>query len=188
MKYCIRCKTTKNDDEFLKDKRKSVCLECNRSYTKEYRSSINGLIARIYSAHKEIARNQNVKVEYTSEQFFQWINKQDKFFDLYGLWIENGQQSDLKPCVIRKSSGNYSLDNLQIVDWKQSYLVKKIKQSKTVMQVDDNNVIMGIFPSTREAAKIIGVTRGAVAHSLKHNHKCKGYYFKYSNAKVTFEK
>jgi len=171
----------KDESEFLKDKRMRRCLSCNREYTKEYRHSVNGQIARIYSSQKMIAKKENVKVKYSLEEFMKWVSEQSEFFRIYRLWIINLSPND-KPCIIRLNSGDFELENLKVVTWKQTFFHKKLKQSKPIEHVDDNDNVVSVYSSIRDAAKILGVTRGAVMNSLRTSQKCQGHYFRYKDS------
>ena len=54
------------------------------------------------------------------------------------------------------------------------------KSGKPVQQITDDGIIVGKYPSAREAQRQTGVGFGNIHSSIKYGHRAGGYYWKYT--------
>ena len=168
-KYCSKCKNWLPLKEFGIDNRqwdklKKYCKKCRL----DYRRTKEGLIARIFNdQHKT-----KYQIHYTLEELREWAMSQEIFHILYDKWVKSNYQKDLTPSFDRINAWkDYSLDNLQIITWKENYekgrkeTAEKQKimfrnrkdMSKKVIQYDKQGNFINIFPSIHEAGRQTGV-------------------------------
>jgi hypothetical protein len=127
-------------------------------------------------------RNHNAP-EYSKKELITWVNNQHKFNVLFKEWEDSNYNKELHPSIDRKEDTvGYSLDNIQIMTWKENSLKnyrdrvdgKKFHGGNAHIKVKQilNNVVINEFVSLREAERETGVPHGNISKCCQKN---KGY-------------
>lgn len=91
-----------------------------KAYIREYRS-FKGTVRRIFHDQKKLSKKRGQSVEYTRQELFSWINKNEEFHRLYGEWVESDYNRLSKPTIDRiNSSKGYNFDNIQVLSWREN--------------------------------------------------------------------
>lgn len=191
---CSMCLKEKDKSEFfVSNIKKGIrrCKKCCIKYGRKQLTNINSLINYIYGKQSYSCRRKDrkpCKIFYTKEQFISWINTQEKFFDLYKIWIESGTPASLRPTVGRKDSDkNYTIDNLLITVNKNMKNVSFQKKIRPVGEFTKNGTLLCSYSGLTYAAKEL---KGSVSHlckSLKNSEKTyRGSYWRYLDNKCVY--
>ncbi len=208
-KICKKCKKKLPLESFAKQKlgkkgRTAQCKICKLDYTRNK----DGLINQLYSGNiARIKKNNWEKVKYTKEELKSWLYNQPIFHKLYKNWKNNNYLSSLKPSIDRLDDYNsYSLDNIQIITWKENndkYQLDRQKgiNNKKNIAVDQytiNGQFIKRFHSIREASRETGANNSSITRvcnqkeiiridkGIKRTYlskKAGGFIWKYSNNK-----
>ena len=122
LKRCTTCDVKKSLDNFSKQAIGVFglyprCKEC----VLEYSRTIPGLTSVIWSGQKTSSRQRkHPKPDYTKEELSIWMHE-NGLEGLYKDWVVSGHDKDLRPSVDRVDSLKpYTLDNLELVTWKEN--------------------------------------------------------------------
>lgn len=98
--------------------------------TKAYRQTPKGLITLIYANQKMTsAKAKRDLPTYSKQQLYDWMLSQSNFHKIWNNWVQSGFEKDLSPSVDRKDNTlSYTLDNIQLVTWRQNLLNQKTQQ------------------------------------------------------------
>lgn len=126
LKKCKICKKEKLFSEFypLKSGKYGIDSKCkiyNLNKGKEFSRTKEGLIFEIYKNNKkQIKNDQDNLLHFSREEFYNWLNSEKSFINLYDAWVNNDYIVDLKPaCYKIDSDMSYTLDNLGVATSKQ---------------------------------------------------------------------
>lgn len=138
----------------------------------KYRKTKKGLICVIYNNEKIRSKNKGWPApEYDLITLRRWLLSQDTFHILYDQWVDSGYDLDLKPSIDRLDNYKpYSLDNIQIVTWKDNnergtndqVIGINTKNCDAVMQLDREGNIIKEFHSIRSAGRETGIDSGNI--------------------------
>ena len=157
---CKECNKAKNKDEFVyieikSNKEIGTCKKCS-SISKE--KTPNGIGNRIFNKLKKNAEAQNIILEYTQDEFKNWLFNQDVFTRLYDEYFIDMDNSDLKPSCYLIETMKYNFENIFIATSKEVNEKNQIEYiTKEVVQFDKNNLPIKIFQSVKEAKLEIGL-------------------------------
>lgn len=125
-KKCKICKEEKLFSEFypLKSGKYGIdskCKICDLNKGKEFSRTKEGLIFEIYrKTKKQIKNDQGNLLHFSREEFYNWLNSEKLFINLYEAWVNDDYILDLKPaCYKIDSDMSYTLDNLGVATSKQ---------------------------------------------------------------------
>lgn len=135
--------------------------------TKNYRRTVPGLLTLIYANQRMTSKKAGRELPaYTKQQLKDWMLSQPNFQLLWNNWVESDFQKELSPSVDRKNNTrSYTLDNIQLVTWKQNLLNQKHQQktgiyickvAKAVEQLTLDGVYIQTFASLQMAARSLG--------------------------------
>lgn len=177
-KICRDCHTEKPLTDFYPDKTtkdgyRYECKECCSIHHKIYRKTKERIVNVAYSRQKQNCKFRDHELPtYTLMELKWWMFSQPKFHKMYEEYVASNHNIWMKPSVDRINSDlSYTLDNIQLVTWRENHdnfgkeSSKKTKgvnrgaemQKKPVKQLDlEGNLIKG-FSSLTEAHKEIGV-------------------------------
>ena len=125
MKVCKDCNQTKSYSEFMpklsnKDGYETRCKPCrNIRYNK---STPYRVFKKIYNSQitHSVARGHTLP-SYTLKELLNWVDTQPHKFDLWNAYVNSNYQNSLRPSIDRlDDSKPYSLDNIQLVTWKEN--------------------------------------------------------------------
>lgn len=191
---CSLCHKEKDKSEFfVSNIQKGVrrCKKCCREYGRKKLNNINSLIDYIFEKHSYTCRRKDrksCKMLYTKENFINWVNAQERFFNLYKIWIESGTPASLRPTVCRKdSTKDYTIDNLLITVNKSTKNVIPQKKMRPIGEFTKNGNLLRSYPGISYAAKEL---KGSVSHlwkSLQNSEKTyRGSYWRYLGDKISY--
>ena len=156
---------------------------------KRYRTK-HGKMNSMYRSqkHNSKVRNHNMP-EYTKEEFFEWLDKND-FSVLYEYWVDSGFKKSLSPSVDRKDSNKgYSFSNIKLMTWeengKRAYSERKNGKLKTqhrpVLQFDLEFNFIAEYVSLREASRQTGAKVQNISLVCNNNQRRStgGYIWKF---------
>lgn len=178
MKKCNKCKKEYSIDFFSKDlssfdKLQARCNKCNKKICKEYRRTKTGLVYKIYAQQKKSSiQRGHVLPEYSKEELYKWIKKQDNFEGLYKNWANSSYDRYLVPSVDRVDDYKpYTLKNIRLVTWREnearSFEDRKKginnKISKTVYQYDKCKNFIKEWYSSQQAQRELGIFQANIS-------------------------
>lgn len=179
MKQCAKCLESKSLNNFSasksnKDGLRGACKACNVKEVQERQKTPRGLIKKIYHNQKMITgKNGRAAPSYTEEELFQWA-KSNGLRELWFAWRDSGYTKDLSPSCDRKNNDiSYTLNNLQLVTWRQNLLNQKNMNiagtllhsgTKSVDMHDLMGVYIKTFPSIACAMREVTGKRGTVSN------------------------
>lgn len=133
----------------------------------KYRKTKNGVICMIYNNQKIRSKRLNWDApSYDLNTLRSWVLAKSEFHKIFNKWVSSGYLRNNKPSIDRIDDYKpYSLDNIQIVSWKENNdrgsLDQKsglnTKNCESVIQTDVNNNYINTFHSLRHAARMTGV-------------------------------
>lgn len=125
MKTCTRCKLTKDTSEFSRGK--STCKPCSSLVVQERNKTPNGVVTMMYTNQRMTSRNMGRPMpDYSQEELRNWVHSQPNWQSLFDTWVASGYVKELKPSCDRiDSSKPYTLDNLQLVTFKENLANQK---------------------------------------------------------------
>jgi len=93
------------------------------SQNTRYRRTQKGLIITMYTSEIQSCKRRNVEPpNYTLKEFRKKLRSDENFLRLFKEWKASGYETDLKPSGDRiDPTKGYTLDNLQIITWKENY-------------------------------------------------------------------
>lgn len=197
-KICSNCKgEPKPLSKFSKqsnalDGRKAECKDCINERSKKYSRTKEGLITSIYSHQRFSSKQRNhPPPDYTKIELEGWLFSQLLFYKLFEEWVKSGFEKDLTPsCDRKKDDLPYTLDNLQIMTWRNNNL-KAAKDHKdgilvfdqiSISQYDLEGVFIKDYMSISQASRETGISGASIQAACSQRVKIgKGYQWKYSS-------
>lgn len=199
---CTRCNETKILSKFSIAKlgrfgTRSTCKECEKSYAKNRYRTKEGLATKLYSAQKASSRQRKMDMpNYSRDDLFLWLIKQENFNRLYLDWINSGYNTKLTPSVDRLDDyKSYTFDNIRLVTWEENN--KKIhsdeingintKKSHAINKLTMDGVFVKYYYSLKNAERETGICCKNISTVLKGKTKSAGG-FKWEYAEKVGEK
>lgn len=131
-----------------------------------------GLICVIYNNEKIRSKNKGWPAPaYDLNTLRRWVLSQDSFHVLYDQWVASGYDLDLKPSIDRLDNYKpYSLDNIQVVTWKDNndrgtndqIIGVNTKNCDAIAQLDREGNPIKEFHSIRSAGRETGIDSGNI--------------------------
>jgi hypothetical protein len=175
-KVCTKCKEIKSVQHFFKDPRnrsglKSWCKECFREYNLNYNKKVvHTKWWRIRNMYRHIIQRLKTpaysgrKLHFSLEEFTNFIEESD-FDTVFKLWKNNNYALSYTPTVDRvDNSGDYTLDNIQIISDGENALKDKIKG---VRQLTTDGKLVNTYRSIREAGRANNISDSNICGCLK---------------------
>jgi hypothetical protein len=188
-KKCCRCRVELTDEN-KSYARYNVCIECHKIFKKERLNHVNDFVGKIYRRNVGTARKTGKEILYSLEEFLEWISKNDQFFKMYRIWVQDKQNKGLTPHIARiDPSKSYTLDNLEVLSKKQwrRKMFKPIEQwnkEKTVLICTYDSIVEAERATGVITSEIVGVAKKRVVKKKgKKPYVMRsggGYYWKYS--------
>ena len=139
-------------------------------------------IRSIYRSQKFHSKKRGHSApNYTKDDLIKWCLSQPLFRKLYREWRRNNYNRWFAPSCDRiNDSKPYTLDNLQLMTWKENSL-KAV--SKEVCQYSKEGDLLETYSSTREAQKQTGVHHQNISTCCrgKRLKSAGGYKWQYQN-------
>lgn len=164
MKECTKCHVIQEDTSFRSNRMQ--CRTCEAVYIKLLRQTPEGLVRRIYNNQRMTTRKMGRALPaYTLMELYEWLDTQPKFAELYHSWVAGGNCIEDVPSIDRLDNHkSYSLDNIQVVTWRQNLLNQKTQnmggeymhtKSKAVRQLTLAGELVDEYPSIAMAIRSI---------------------------------
>lgn len=183
MKICRICNKSKSLDCFNMEKRNNTyrgyCKECGKIISLRNGRTKDGVISRIYGRQKAVSKRRKYSPpEYTKEEFYEWMIKQESFHKLYENWVLNNYNSDFAVSCDRKDDyKTYSFDNIQLMTWRENNNKgnrdikdgKNNKQAKAVAKYDTNMKLIATYYSANNANRETGINRSNISACCRGN-------------------
>lgn len=161
---CSKCNHT------YKGLKESICFNCKnnvslvvvKSSLLNDRKDINGLLYSMYQGQKGSSKQRgHTPPKYSLTEFKQWAFNKTNYKKLFKAYQESNFDSNLVPSVNRlDESVGYSLDNIEMLTWKDHRLKGKGSGHKAVKQFYISGKYIKTFRSLSDAARELG--------SIKH--------------------
>jgi len=177
-KICNKCGVEKPVSEFSihsanKDGIRNVCKKCVNDYQYIRRKTKEGLVSCIYSDQRHNSKDRGYGMPvYTNKELREWLFNQEKFHELYDLWVASGYSKNAVPSCDRIDDyKGYSLDNIRITTWHEnqfryfedSYNGINNKQNVAILQYDKKWNFIKEYYSVSNASRSIGVKNPVTA-------------------------
>jgi len=133
MKECSKCKTEKSFNKFSKHKTmydglNRVCRDCIRDSNRTQRGLAKVMFNNQVQRSKKRGHNTP---EYSRSEFVDYLMNDTNYINLHNEWVESGYDNALVPSADRlDNTKGYSLDNIQIVTWKENDRLGQEEQLK----------------------------------------------------------
>ena len=161
LKFCPCCKEDKALSAFSKGK--SMCKPCNVQKTTGYQRTLKGLVKKIYNNQLQTSKKANrTPPTYTRDTLFEWM-LQRNYTVMWQNWVDSNYERWMSPSIDRLDNlKSYSLDNIQLVTWKDNLENQKtmnilgtylVPSSCGVKQLTKNGDYIQTFPSIAIAAR-----------------------------------
>lgn len=130
MKTCTHCNLTKDVSSFSRGK--GTCKPCSSLIVQERNKTPEGVVTMMYSNQRMTSRNMGRPMpDYSQHELRKWVHSHPNWQTLYDNWVASAYLKELKPSCDRiDSSKPYTLDNLQLVTFKENLSNQKRDQLK----------------------------------------------------------
>lgn len=199
MKTCKTCKKTKPKELFNKhnimiDGYANICKKCNKKNLAVFQRSKRGVASKIYGHQLSSSyRRGHEAPRYTRDDLLDWLMSQKLFHHLFHLWEISNYDKYLKPSVDRKEDKlGYTFSNIQLMTWGEND-TKANRDKKSgklsyssipVSQYSSNGVLLAVYHSLSQAARVTGATKSAISKCCNNKPKHRtagGFIWKYGN-------
>ncbi len=180
-------------DKEYRDGKKSYSNEYYQNHTearKEYRrkhmKTVNAIINMSYYNKMEAAEIGGGELDFTKEDFTEFVLNSDDFLKLFDLWVNSGFEDGEKPCIVMKDRTKiYSIDNIRIIKKKQFGDVNVLLacNMRKVIATDESGSIKE-YVSISEAVRSTSVSKFSIVESCKNGNKVQGIIFSYGSEAV----
>lgn len=194
-KRCIKCKEVKLLNGFYLSKSgyyNSYCKKCDYKRYRIYNKSKTGMMVEIYTRQLERSKQKGrTNPKYTRIELCQWVFSQPLFHELYDKWVESGYDKWERPSIDRINDyKGYYFGNIQLMTWREN--VEKVwkdianginnKINKTVLQFDNDGILVKEYYSMSQAARETNINRGNIGSCCRNKRLSSGgYIWKYKN-------
>ena len=154
----------------------------SESATQKYKKTKKGLISTIYGQQRSSSRERGMdEPDYNNSDLQEWCMAQQKFHDLYDIWVALDYYTNNKPSIDRlDDSKPYTLCNIQMMSWgdnkrKHEQQVArgekehKVNPHKTVLQLNKDGSVFNEYFSVREASRQTGIQQSNISHVCNGN-------------------
>lgn len=147
----------------------------------KYYRSIKGVITHTYLEQVKRTRRRNYpSIEYTKEEFVEWMTNHKDFITLYSNWVESGFDKMLSVSTDRKDDyKGYSFDNMVLGTWQQNYDKfngDRYKSKKPITGVHTKTGEIVNFASLTEASEKTGLHVSNIGRAANKERKTSGGY------------
>ena len=160
--------------------------EFYQKYILKHKRTKKGLIGIIYTQQVQRSKRKNRnKPDYSLKELREWVYKQDVFNILFTNWVDSNYSTDLIPSLDRiKPSLPYTLNNLQIIIWKENNEKGKLEKSNGRKS---NEIVQSInlktsevleFNNYREASKLTGDSIATISLCINNSRNSRKYSWK----------
>ena len=158
--------------QYSKKRKDILCRQRKKRRTKI------GRITTIYCG-----QNQRMGTSYSLNQLTEWVVKQKKYHIMWKKWKESGYKNNLSPSIDRiDNQKGYSLDNIQLMTWKENNTKGRLEYSKKIIQKDKNGNILKVWQSAAIAQKHLGIWAQNISHvANKIRNYAGGYKWEFQN-------
>lgn len=169
---CIHCNTWKPPSAYSKNKKaflgiRSTCRDCAKIEKETFYKSKKGVIQTIWDSQKRSAKEREMNPpSYTKEWFFEWVESQDVFHEIYDKWIQSGYDRWQKPSVDRLDPfESYTPTNIEVTTWQENVdrNLKAVKKGEArveyapVIQLDMEGNFIKEFINVRIAERELNI-------------------------------
>lgn len=172
-------------------------IEYNREYRKTHKADWTYWSDHQYQRIKRDQKNKfKSGLPFSLEEFRNWVlsNYSSCIYKMLEEYKSSNYDKYLSPSIDRIDDyKDYNFDNMQLLTWSENNikgrLGRKNKEqcgtmakehwSKTVLQYDLNMNLITIFPSTREASRILNYDNSGIARACRLHKPYKGYRWEY---------
>jgi len=147
-------------------------------YMKQFRHSLNGVLMDTYFNQKQTSKRRSHPMpNYTLQELKNIYLHDPAFISIYMRWAADGYGRWDKPSLDRTDdSKSYTLNNLQVMTWKQNHYKGTFLGTKSVVMTDKEGQCIKIFESARAAGKETGIHyKNISACCLGKQKTAKGY-------------
>ncbi|HLP47545.1 MAG TPA: hypothetical protein VK469_16475 [Candidatus Kapabacteria bacterium] len=151
----------------LKPKSGEDSYEKLKETIRKYQRSERGIITLRYSKMKKSASKYNMPL--LSKAEFERFSSQNEEFDLiFHKFRESGYQRELTPVIRMINPGlGFEIDNLRWVPLRDK------TRCGNIIRIEKKDGEILIFPSFREAERVLGLPKNVLGNSLKSGGKYK---------------
>lgn len=146
-------------------------------YNRQYKRSKSGVVQAIYDQQKSSSKLRGHHAPtYTKQELKEWLYSQELFHVLYDNWKRLDYQTMYKPSVDRKDDYiGYTMENIHLMTWgenkKKGEEDKRHginnKNSKAVLQLDENEVLIAEYPSQSIAARQLNISHQNISKCIQ---------------------
>jgi len=169
MKRCRNCKESKYDSEF---REVNVCKSCRRGLNLDRDRTVLGMIKIMYQSQKTNSKKRgHVPPSYSLDELKSFFTNSKLGTTLYESWVLSEYASELKPSIDRiKSNLPYTLDNIQMMTWKENDDKGKVERQRSIVQSDRQGNVINTFVSMKEASRITGIPTATIHYGCNNLH------------------
>ena len=152
----------------------------------KYQKTKKGIVTVIYNSQKQSSKRRGHPMpSYTLKELRQWMYSQKEFHELYDQWKASGYDRWLKPSCDRLDDYKpYTLDNLQVVAWKDNFSRShkdrlngvNNKASKSVLQFTLDGEFVAEHYSLHNAERQTGVSFKSISKVCNGEYSYAGGY------------
>lgn len=137
-----------------------------------YRRSYKGVITNIYHHQKQNSLKRNhTPPSFTKEELKIWLF-QNNFEKLHLDWVKSGYERYLHPSVDRLDDNiGYTIDNIQLLTWKENWQKQNNKTKKLVLQYDLDMNLLAEYECASIASSKSGIPKTTIATQCNRNSK-----------------
>lgn len=197
-KICTKCKELKSIVDFSKDKNRKDgvdlwCKQCKNNYKNRYHHTKEGLATQLFVHQRSKSKKRgHTPPDYSKEELKNWLFNHKDFKKLFTEWENSNFNVSLTPSIDRINDYlPYSLDNIQLVKWKENnnrfHIDEKLginrKKLIPVIAVSIDTGKITEFYSIAQAQRETNVLSTNIVDICKRKHKnyisSGGYYWYY---------
>ena len=196
MKQCTKCEKEVELSMFgkqsnSKDGLNTWCFNCCKQYQDEYKKSIRGVVKNSLRVQRvNSVKRGHEKPNYSLDELYEFALNSDCFNQIYSDWVNSDYDTWLKPSFDRiNNEKGYSFDNIKITtryenvkrSWQERKDCKIIDRHRSVIQMNMDGNVLGVFSSISEAHRSTGVFNSNISYACSGKRKTAGgYKWKYS--------
>ncbi len=135
------------------------------AHARTWRRTPKGVLSSIYHVQRRSSLvRHHPAPSYSLSDLYNRFADDEAYLLLHRQWVNSGFDHYMKPSLDRiDASKPYTLDNIQVVTWRENLVKARLESSRTeVIMLGENGEEVETFASIRAAARSTGISAGNI--------------------------